>query len=425
VADTLTKSAQFDRSARLLAGQNRVLRLLVEGRPLAEVLGALCYALEEVMPESACSILLLDAPNGQLRHIAAPSLPASFATAVDGVRIGPLVGSCGTAAYLKQPVIVSDIATDYRWADWQELARAYSFRASWSVPIINRETDEVLGTFAVYYREPREPAEDDLTLVTQVGDLAGVAIRHDREHTAMLQAKEAAEAANQAKSAFLAMANHELRTPLQAILGYAEFLLNDPRSVLTEEQRADIGYIQKGGRRMLSIVNDLLDLARIEADGLVLRSETVDLALVVEQVRQDVQPQAAQRGLDLKVNLPDGMPPLQGDGERLRQILLNLAGNAVKFTDRGEVEISVAVIGQRAAIQVRDTGLGIPPENLPRIFDAYHQEDAGRLRRHGAGLGLAIAQRLARLMDGQITVVSMPGVGSTFTLDVPIFAPAA
>jgi signal transduction histidine kinase len=425
VTDPSTEIAQHDRLARLLAGQNRVLRLLAEGKPLAVILAALCHALEEVMPDSACSILLLDAPNDQLRHIAAPSLPESFAAAIDGVRIGPMVGSCGTAAYLQETVISCDIATDPRWAGWQRLATDHGLRACWSVPIFNRESGEVLGTFAVYYQQPRAPTADDLDLVDQVSDLAGVAILHDREHAALLQAKEAAEAANQAKSAFLAMANHELRTPLQAILGYAEFLLDNTHSILNEDQREDLGYIQLGGRRMLNIINDLLDLARIEANGLMLRRDPVDLIQVVEQVRQDVQPQAAQRGIDLHVQMPESLPPLYGDGERLRQILLNLAGNAVKFTDAGFVEIAVVVDGGWIVVRVRDTGYGIAPEALARIFDAYHQAEEGRPRRHGAGLGLAIAQRLATLMDGQITVESTPGVGSTFTLQVPVTPPPA
>jgi len=423
VADSVTEIAQRDRTARLLAGQNRVLRLLAEGKPLRDILHALCHALEEVMPGSACSVLRLDAVNGLLRPVAAPSLAASFSAAIDGIQIGPMAGSCGTAAFLREPVVVCDIATDPRWADWKWKALEHGLRACWSVPIFNRESDELLGTFAVYYRETRAPSADELALVVESGDLAGVAILHERERAALHEAKAAAEAANQAKSAFLAMANHELRTPLQAILGYAEFLLNDQRAILSDEQRVDLGYIQLGGRRMLSIINDLLDLVRIEADGLTLRRESIDLAEVVEQVRQDVQPQAVQRGLELQLCLPEKLPPLQGDGERLRQILLNLAGNAVKFTETGSVEIAVAVDGELVSFCVRDTGYGIAPEALLQIFDAYHRADHGRAPQQGAGLGLAIAQRLATLMGGQITVESTPGVGSTFTLCVPLSPP--
>lgn len=425
MADSVTEIAQRDRIARLLAGQNQVLRLLAEGRPLRDILHALCHALEEVMPGSACSVLRLDAVNGQLHAVAAPNLPASFSVAIDGIQIGPMAGSCGTAAFLREPVVVCDIATDPRWADWKWKALEYGLRACWSVPIFNRESDELLGTFAVYYRETRAPSVDELALVVQSGDLAGVAILHERERAALHEAKEAAEAANQAKSAFLAMANHELRTPLQAILGYAEFLLDDPHANLNDEQRIDLGYIQLGGRRMLTIVNEMLDLARIEANGLSLRRDTVDLAQVLEQVRQDVQPQVAERGLDLHVRIPESLPPLHGDSERLRQILLNLAGNAVKFTETGSVEIAVAVEGEQVAFYVRDTGYGIAPEALLQIFDAYHRADHGHAPQQGAGLGLAIAQRLATLMGGQITVESTPGEGSTFTLCVPMSPPTA
>jgi signal transduction histidine kinase len=425
VAEPVTEIIQRDQVARLLAGQNRVLRLLAEGKPLAEVLRALCYALEEIMPGSACTVLRLDAATGQLHHVAAPSLPSSFAAAIDGSRIGPMAGSCGTAAYLGEPVVVADIATDPRWAAWKGLAARYGLSACWSVPIFDRERDEVLGTFAVYYRDTREPSENEMGLVMQSGDLAGVAIRHDREREALQKAKEEAEAANETKTAFLAMANHELRTPLQAILGYAEFLLEDPQAGLSEEQRVDLSYIQLGGRRMLAIVNDLLDLVRIEAGGLTLRSEPVDLAQVVEEVRQDVQPQAAQRHLDLRIDLPENLPLFYGDGERLRQILLNLAGNAVKFTETGSVEIAVEAVGEFVAFHVRDTGYGIPADALSQIFNAYHQADHGRASRQGAGLGLAIAQRLATMMNGEITVESTLGMGSTFTLRLPMGRPAA
>lgn len=418
VNDLSPEIALHDRSERLLSGQNRVLRLLAEGKPLTVILDALCHALEEVMPGSACSVLLLD--KVQLRHAAAPSLPEQYVAVIDGAHIGPMAGSCGTAAFLQQPVIVTEIATDPRWAEWRVPAGKHGLCACWSVPIVNRESDEVLGTFAVYYQEPRAPSADDLALVVQSGDLAGVAILHDRKHAALLQAKEEAEAANQAKSGFLAMANHELRTPLQAILGYAELLLDDPQAELTSDQLIDIGYIQQGGRRMLSIINDLLDLTRIDANALTLRCQPVDLGHVLEQVRQDVAPQAAQREIELRLLMPEAMPLLLADEERLRQILLNLAGNAVKFTDVGFIEIAVGVHGERVEIHVRDTGCGIAPEDLPHIFEAFHQANHTLThRRGGAGLGLAIAQRLAALMNGRITVESTVGVGSTFTLHLP------
>ena len=234
-------------------------------------------------------------------------------------------------------------------------------------------------------------------------------------------ALDAAEASNRAKSQFLAMMSHELRTPLQAVLGYAEFLLADPAAALTADQRADLGYIQQGGLRMLTLINQLLDLSRIEAGRLELHPQAVDLGIVVEHVRQDVAPQALQKGLTLRLDLPEAMPLVRGDQERLRQVLLNLVGNAVKFTEAGAVTLSLTRTGDEMALAVRDTGCGIAPEALPHIFEAFRQGDDRLARRHGgAGLGLAIALKLAELMDGRITVESTLGAGSTFTLWVPI-----
>ncbi|MDQ2651647.1 MAG: PAS domain S-box protein [Chloroflexota bacterium] len=252
-----------------------------------------------------------------------------------------------------------------------------------------------------------------------------------RDITAWIHAEEqlqvaldAAQVANATKSQFLAMMSHELRTPLQAVLGYTELLLANAASKLTVEERNDLRYIQQGGLRMLNLINQLLDLSRIEAGRLEVAHKPVDLAEIVELVRQDVAPQASQKGLALRIDLPASLPPVVGDPERLRQILLNLVGNAVKFTDAGLVTIRATVQDVVVAITVTDTGIGIPPEDLPQIFEAFRQADNTLARRHGgAGLGLAIAQRLAELMEGEITVESRQEEGSTFTLVMPAFIP--
>jgi signal transduction histidine kinase len=237
-------------------------------------------------------------------------------------------------------------------------------------------------------------------------------------------ALEEARAANAAKSQFLAMMSHELRTPLQAVLGYSEFLLADPAGTFTAEQREDLTYIQQGGQRMLTLINQLLDLSRLEAGRLDVAHKPVDLAPIVEQVRQDVAPQVNKQGLVLRIALPTNLPPVDGDAERLRQILLNLVGNAVKFTEHGSVTIGAVATEDEVSVTVTDTGIGIAPDSLPQLFEAFRQVDSRLVRRHGgAGLGLAIAQKLAELMGGQITVHSELGVGSTFTLSVPVAAP--
>jgi PAS domain S-box-containing protein len=238
-----------------------------------------------------------------------------------------------------------------------------------------------------------------------------------RADAELREALEAAEAGIQAKTHFLRMMSHELRTPLQAVLGYADFLFNDPSAFLTPEQREDVGYIYNGAIRMVALIEQMLDLSRMEAGRLELESERVDLAEIIEQVRQDVAPQAEAKGLRIEVSVPATLPPALGDPVRIRQILINLVGNAVKFTEQGSVSISGLTTKEGIELAVRDSGIGIKPEDLPDIFEEFHQVDRRLSRRYGgAGLGLAISRRLAEQMGGTITVDSVPNAGSEFTL---------
>jgi PAS domain S-box-containing protein len=239
------------------------------------------------------------------------------------------------------------------------------------------------------------------------------------------EALHAAQAANRARNQFLAMMSHELRTPMQAVLGYADLLLAGANGALSPEQSDDIRTIRRGAERLITLVGQMLDLSRLEAGQLDLVLEQVDLGRIIEQVREDVAPQAAAKGLALDIALPSSLPVVTGDPQRVRQILLNLVGNAVKFTERGGVRIVAGETAEGVSVAVSDTGVGIPPEALPHIFQEFRQAESGMTRRYdGAGLGLAIARGLAAQHGGTITVQSEPHVGSTFTLHLPIAAPA-
>jgi PAS domain S-box-containing protein len=246
-----------------------------------------------------------------------------------------------------------------------------------------------------------------------------------RANEELRMALEAAQTANQAKGLFLDMMSHELRTPLQAVLGYSEFLLEGSEGLLTANQREDIGYIHQAGGRMIALINQMLDLSRMEAGRLELAAEPVDLVQVIEQVRQDVAPQAATKSLALHIDLPSSLPLVIGDAERVRQILLNLVGNAVKFTDEGCIRVTAAHTSTGGVdIVVADTGIGIPPDAVPFIFDEFRQVDSGLTRRHGgAGLGLAIARKLTEQMGGSISVISDLHLGTTITLHLPVGKP--
>ena len=237
---------------------------------------------------------------------------------------------------------------------------------------------------------------------------------------ALRAALDAAQSANRTRRQFLAMMSHELRTPMQAILGYSELLVAQLAGTLTPDQMEDFEHIRDGAGRMITLVNQILDLSRLEAGGLELANQWVDLATIIEQVEEDVAPQAEAKGIELEIDPPDHLPPVMGDATRLRQILLNLVGNAVKFTDDGAVQVSMQTSDDEIAVMVKDTGIGIAPDDLPFIFDEFRQADSGMTRRYtGAGLGLTIAKKLAEQHGGRITVSSQPNLGSTFTLHLP------
>lgn len=242
--------------------------------------------------------------------------------------------------------------------------------------------------------------------------------RHASE--AVHQALEAAHAAHRATSQFLTMMSHEIRTPMQGVLGYAEFLLGAADGPLSPEQREDVECIHRAATRLVTLVKQLMEFSRLEAGQMELKPGPVHIAKTLEDVRQDVAPQCIAKRIALQIALAAELPAVLADPMALYHILLNLVGNAVKFTDSGSVTITARTDGGGVEIEVRDTGIGISSDAIPYIFDEFRQAE-GRLRRHheGVGLGLAIARRLVELQGGQITVRSEPGEGSTFTLWLP------
>jgi len=245
-------------------------------------------------------------------------------------------------------------------------------------------------------------------------------------NTDLRAALEAAHAANRATRQFLAMMSHELRTPMQAIMGYAELLLAGPQNSLTPEQVEDVQTIRRGASRLVDLVKQMLDLSRLEAGQLELTATAVALPPVIEEVRQGVAPLAAAKDLILRIEVPAALPLVVGDEMGLCQILLNLAGNAVKYTDQGEIRIGAKRLEGEVAVTVSDTGIGIAPDVLPHVFDEFRQVHGGTTRKYdGAGLGLTIAKRLAERMGGRLSVASQPGTGSAFTLHLAIAADLA
>jgi signal transduction histidine kinase len=238
--------------------------------------------------------------------------------------------------------------------------------------------------------------------------------------TALTIAKVHAEAANRAKSVFLSNMSHELRTPLNAILGFAQILIRDER--IPEDERKNIATINRAGDHLLSLINDVLEISRIEAGQAVAQNEAFDLAAALDDVEEMIRVRAETKDLALSVERHGELPSVvMGDAHRLRQVLLNLLGNAVKFTERGQVRLSVTALpAQQVRFEVIDTGPGIDANELSSMFQPFHQTRIGIASGEGTGLGLAISHEFIRLMGGELSVTSVPGQGSTFSFAVPL-----
>jgi PAS domain S-box-containing protein len=524
-------------SVALLDRQTEMLERIAAGAALSEILTGIATALEELVPGSRCSVLLLDAVFGTLHHGAAPSLPTVYSAGIDGLSIGENAGSCGTAAYLERPVVAEDITTDPRWEEFRALATPHGLRSCWSSPILGRTG--VLGTFAVYHDRTHRPSPREERLVERLTHLASVAIDHSGLYGALSESEErfrrafedsatgmalttvdgvttrvnhalrelfdrpddtilgrpleelltrvadtgpvgdgtsyearawrpdgselelavaesevrgadgepvylsvnvldltqrraaqrerlarheaevarsAAEAASRAKSDFVSALGHELRTPLQAITGFTELLgtLNLPaeRAVAARE------HIAGAAQHILSLVDDVLDVARIEEGALPMSIVDVGTDGAVGEVLDLLSPLAHERSVELARSGPS--LAVLADERRLRQVLINLVGNGVRYNrPGGRVDVTCAAVGGSVAVTVADTGRGIHADRLGRLFVPFDRLEADDEADPGVGLGLPLARGLVEAMNGTLEVTSEIGVGTTVVLTLP------
>jgi signal transduction histidine kinase len=300
-----------------------------------------------------------------------------------------------------------------------KILREIGFKSAIIAPLNAR--GRTIGALTLVTAESgRRYTQADLDLATELARRAALAVDNARLHKGQLEARRAAEAASAAKTQFLAVMSHELRTPLNAIAGYAELMRMGIRGPITPEQQSDLDRIKRSQRTLLSLINDVLNYAKLEAGYIEFDMQDVSLQPFLADIETLVTPQLQTKGLGFDYELCDKDLVVRADIEKLRQVVLNLLSNAIKFTESGgKVYVDCTCDETHARIRVRDTGVGIPDDKLGAIFDPFVQLDRKLTSTtEGTGLGLAISRDLARGMGGDLSVESVVGEGSTFTLSV-------
>lgn len=323
-------------------------------------------------------------------------------------------GIAGWVLREKVPTLSVDIQTDERnRGKALASARQSGDRSAAAAPLLIE--GEVIGVLTVINsQQARSFRLDDLNLVTMLAGQAAIAIQN-------AQLYEAAQEADRLKSAFLAAMSHELRTPLNSIIGFTGIILQGLVGPLNPEQEKQLNMVRDSSRHLLDLINDVLDISKIEAGQLETISEPFDIRDAVAKVVRTMIPMAEKKGLGLVVEMSPAVGQITSDRRRVEQILINLINNSIKFTDQGEVRVECEVGGDWLVTRVVDTGIGIRPEDVGKLFEAFRQIDTGIARQHeGTGLGLSICKRLVEMLGGAVWAESEWGVGSTFTFTLPM-----
>ena len=509
--------------------QNRVLNMLAKGETLYDVLTKLTEGINQLSPGLNSIIMMMEDDDKHLRSFIGSQMPQTYIDAIDNLPIGEKVGSCGRTAYLGERTIVDNIATSPLWADYKHLILPYGFRACWSEPI-KSETGRVLGTFGLYFTEPRSPSTKKLEIIEACASLASVAITrkqseaalHDSEaqlrlitdtlpvlvsyvdsqqryqfvnktyedwyrrprtqiignhiketigevnyqkiqqhiesalrgntltfeneviledgqlryfnatyipdldragevkgFTALIDDISDRKATERMKNEFISVVSHELRTPLTSIYGALKLLATNPESELSDEDSTMLDIAVSNTDRLIRLVNDILDLERIESGRVKILPQTCDAADLIHQAIEVMQPMANSQRVTL-VTEPISIP-LLADGDHIHQTLTNLLSNAIKFSDPdSSVWVTVENREREVLFKVSDRGRGIPSDKLELIFERFQQVDASDSRdKGGTGLGLTICYKIVEEHGGRIWAESKLGEGSKFYFTLP------
>jgi signal transduction histidine kinase/HAMP domain-containing protein len=419
------RTRELELSLEEVGALSEVSRAVSSSLDLGQVLHEISEQAAKLCDAVAGFIQEYSETTGEFHISASWNAREEFVRSIEAAQITLGKGASGRSAATGKPTQISDILVepDYPYRD---ILQREGYRAVLSVPMLREE--RVIGTVVVVRKTPGAFSERHVNLLTTFANQTTIAIENARLYRDVTDKGRMLEEANRHKSQFLANMSHELRTPMNAIIGFSEILL-DPSLQVSDEERAQfLTDILTSGKHLLNLINEVLDLSKIEAGRMELHIAPTDLDEILEAVQSTARPLAAKKSIDLQFGSDPGIAPLAVDAARVKQVLLNLVGNAVKFTpDGGRVSVTTSLDGDSGSVKisVTDTGPGIPPEEHERIFLEFQQAKASRdvAKPEGTGLGLALAKRFVEMHGGRIWVESQIGRGSTFTFTLPLEGP--
>jgi signal transduction histidine kinase len=418
------RTADLTRSVGELEALGEVGRAISSTLDFETVLATIVSRANDLAESDGGAIYEFDEATRVFRLRATDRFPEEFAAILKATTLVYGEGAIGRAAMTREPIQVPDVTDPAAYSSRIRDALVQAgYRSLLAVPLVSE--DEVVGALVVNRRAAGEFPPRTVELLRTFATQSALAIQNARLFGEIEDKSRQLEVANQHKSEFLASVSHELRTPLNAIIGFSEVMLERLFGEVNEKQEEYLNDILSSGRHLLSLINDILDLAKIEAGRMELEPGEFDLPQAVDNTLILVRERALRRGIALERWVDPRLGEIKGDERKIKQVLLNLLSNAVKFTpEGGRIEVRAVVADGTAEISVSDTGVGIAPEDYEAVFEEFRQVGTDYARKHeGTGLGLALARKFVELHGGRIWVKSQVGQGSTFTFAIPMRPP--
>jgi len=414
------RTAELTRSVGELTALGEVSQALSSTLDLEAVLDTIVSRASQLAGAAGCSIYEYDGVAEQFELRATHNPDAEF---VEALRAAPLrkgEGVMGRATEMREPIQIPDIAQPGAYqSSVRDILLRFGYRALLSVPLLRE--DQVIGSLSFNRRAPGEFPPEVVDVLKTFATQSALAIQNARLFHEIADKSRQLEAASQHKSEFLANMSHELRTPLNAIIGFSEVLAQGMFGEINEKQTEYLHDILESGRHLLSLINDILDLSKIEAGRMELEVSEFDLPQAIQNALTLVRERALRSGIALHHAIDERVAEIRADERKVKQVLLNLLSNAIKFTpEGGRIEVRAVPADGLVEVSVTDTGIGIAPEDLEAVFEEFRQVGAADKKAEGTGLGLALARKFIELHGGRIWVTSQVGVGSTFTFTLPV-----